>query len=176
MKKFLFTLFFLFGIHLHLDSNEKITVVLYRGVDTSVVLNVSQISFPVSFGASLDLQGSGSNEMSLGSVEFVIHSNSSNIPHTVELSSSTYDSDSGYYVALNGTRKLRLRIDKFFDINGYSGEKSSITPSAGAVTLRQTSEEVRESLALYFFVVQDEINTFTSGTYTGSFTITFNGE
>ncbi|MCH9622120.1 MAG: hypothetical protein S4CHLAM20_15550 [Chlamydiia bacterium] len=175
MKKYFFLIpFFLFFLNCHaINPANQCVVVLYRDPASSVIMNAYSVTQSVNFNQSQLLIGSGSNKMCLGELYIVLYSTTNLIPHTLELTSSTYDSSNQSYVAYNSTNKLKIGVYRDFNNAGTQTGFTLIEPTTNPIVLRTSNNTIQETHLLRFCILQDPINNFVNGTYTASFTLFF---
>jgi len=175
MKKLLILIYFIFvSINAEVASpSNTFKGIFYRPTASSVIMNAASVSHSVSIGQAENLVGDGSNKMWIGDLIMVIYSSTSSLPHQLELQSSTYDSSNLIYVAYNGTRKLEIGVYRDFSSTGTETEFTYIDPTTNPITLRSSNSTIMETHKLRFYIMQNSINSFISGTYTASFTLFF---
>ena len=175
MKKALFILSFFIGcLNIHAAyPYSNATIVLYRAPTSSVIMTAYNLTYTIIDAQAEQLIGTGNQNLYLGNLTMVIHSSTTNLPHTLQLECTTYDSTENAFTAINGTAKLKIGIYKNFDLTGATTPFELINPTSDTTTLRSDNNKIQESHILYFFVEQDSLNSFYGGTYTGRFTLFF---
>ena len=175
IKKTLFlSITFLYFLSCYaVEPLNQCIVFLTRGQTSYLVLSQNTINYSIEPNISSLLTGTGDFRFFVGNLGMFTFNNLGEIPFEITISSSTYQGSGIAYRLINGASSCKFGLYINFDIDGNTIPFQNIIPTANPNLIRYSTAEISENDAFFFYLLQDEENTFTTGVYEGTFTLTF---
>lgn len=155
------------------QPNNQCIVILTRGQTSYLVLSQSSITYTIGPTIANQLTGTGDNRYFVGNLGMFTYNNLGDTPFEITISSSTYQGAGVAYCLANGGNRCKFGIYINFDVDGNTIPFTNIIPTDNPYIIRYSTTEISENHAFFFYLLQDEDNTFTTGVYEATFTLAF---